>query len=125
MNRRAIKAAGRGISVEEAYQEIAASIAAHRLGTPEVTVFSADDFQSVPRPTDPWSALRDVPGVVVDRVNVGGSDTALQSLLVSHGDAGSGAVWTIDGFDVTDPAALGSTSVFPDMDALEGLDPLP
>ena len=31
-------------------------------------------------------------------------------------------MWTIDGFDVTDPAALGSTSVFPDMDALEGLD---
>jgi 3-oxoacyl-[acyl-carrier protein] reductase len=30
-----MQAAGRGISVEEAYQEIAASIAANRLGTPE------------------------------------------------------------------------------------------
>jgi 3-oxoacyl-[acyl-carrier protein] reductase len=30
-----LQAAGRGISVEEAYQEIAASIAANRLGTPE------------------------------------------------------------------------------------------
>lgn len=89
---------------------------------PEVTVFSADDLRSVPRPTDPWSVLRDVPGVVLDRVNVGGSDTAQQALLVSHGDTGSGAVWTIDGFDVTDPAALGSTSVFPDMDALEALE---
>ena len=86
------------------------------------SVFTAGDLRSVPRPTDPWSVLRDVPGVVVDRVNVGGSDTAQQSLLVSHGDAGAGAVWTIDGFDVTDPAALGSTTVFPDMDALEGLE---
>jgi 3-oxoacyl-[acyl-carrier protein] reductase len=30
-----LQAAGRGISIEEAYQEIAASIAANRLGTPE------------------------------------------------------------------------------------------
>jgi 3-oxoacyl-[acyl-carrier protein] reductase len=30
-----LQAAGRGISIEQAYQEIAASIAANRLGTPE------------------------------------------------------------------------------------------
>jgi dipeptidyl aminopeptidase/acylaminoacyl peptidase len=78
-------------------------------GTPEGTVFSADDLQSVPRPTDPWSVLADVPGVVVDRVNVGGSDTAQQALLVSHGDNGTGAVWTIDGFDVTED---GNTFVY-------------
>jgi hypothetical protein len=90
--------------------------------TLEVGVFSAEDLRSVPRPTDPWSVLRDVPGVVADRVNVGGSETAQQSLLVSHGDGGAGATWTLDGFDVTDPAALGSTTVFPDMDALEGLE---
>ncbi len=89
------------------------------------SVFPAEDLRSVPRPTDPWSVLRDVPGVVVDRVNVGGSDTAQQSLLVSHGDGGAGAVWTLDGFDVTDPAALGSATLFPDMDALEGLEALP
>lgn len=86
------------------------------------SVFSRDDLRSVPRPTDAWSVLRDVPGVVADRVNVGGSDTAQQSLLVSRGDPGTGAVWTIDGFDVTDPAALGSSTVFPDVDALEGLE---
>src|SRR6185503_10485951 len=84
------------------------------------TSFSAG-LRSVPRATDPWSVLREVPGVVLDRVNVGGSETALQSLVVARGDAGAGAVWTVDGFDVTDPAALGSTTVFPDMDALDGL----
>ncbi|HEX9202918.1 MAG TPA: hypothetical protein VF964_03060 [Vicinamibacteria bacterium] len=35
------------------------------------SIFSAEDLRSVPRPTDPWSVLRDVPGVVVDRVSVG------------------------------------------------------
>ena len=85
------------------------------------TSFSATDLRALPRPADPWSVLRDVPGVVVDRVNVGGSETAQQSLLVAYGDPGAGAVWTLDGADVTDPAALGFASLYPDMDALESL----
>ncbi len=96
----------------------AASLPAAREGT---TVWPDGELSSLPRPTDPWSVLRDVPGVATDRVNVGGSETAQQSLLVSHGDAGLGATWTIDGFDVTDPAAPGFTSVYPDMDALESV----
>ena len=82
------------------------------------TVFTADDLFRAPRPADPWSLLRGVPGVVVDRVDVGGSETAQQSLIVSHGDAGGGATWTLDGADVTDPAAVGATAFFPDVDAL-------
>jgi len=82
------------------------------------TTFSTEDLRRIPRPADPWSLARDVPGVVVDRVNVGGSDTALQSLLVAGGDPGTGASWTLDGVDVTDPAAIGSTLVFPDIDAM-------
>jgi hypothetical protein len=85
------------------------------------TVWPSRELTTLPRPTDPWSVLRDVPGVATDRVNVGGSETAQQSLLVSHGDSGLGATWTIDGFDVTDPAAPGFTSVYPDMDALESV----
>ena len=92
--------------------------ASARAGT---TAWSAAELQTLPRSADPWSVLRDVPGIVVDRVNVGGSETGQQSMLVSHGDAGQGATWTLDGFDVTDPAALGSTAVYPDMDALSEL----
>ncbi|HSB60225.1 MAG TPA: hypothetical protein VLI67_00805, partial [Vicinamibacteria bacterium] len=99
-----------------------AAAAPHAGSLERPVVFTASDLRSVPRPTDAWSVLRDVPGVVLDRVNVGGSETAQQSLLVSRGDPGAGAVWTIDGFDVTDPAALGSSTVFPDIDALEGLE---
>jgi hypothetical protein len=84
--------------------------------------FDSVQLGAFPRPADPWSLAQDVPGVVVDRVNVGGSETAQQSLLVSHGDGGTGAVWTLDGIDVTDPAATGFSSVFPDMDALDALD---
>jgi hypothetical protein len=87
----------------------------------ESTWQSGADQVREPRPADPWSLLRDVPGVHVDRVDVGGSETGQQSLLVSRGDPGGGATWSIDGFDVTDPAAVGSTTVFPDMGALEGI----
>ncbi len=59
-----------------------------------------------------------MPGVVLDRVDVGGSDTGQQSLVISRGDPGPGAVWRLDGVDVTDPAALGSLSIYPDMEAL-------
>ena len=83
------------------------------------TDFDREDLGSLPRPADPWSALRDVPGVVVDRVNVGGSESEQQSLLVSHGDPAPGATWSLDGVDVTDPAALGSSLLYPDQGALE------
>lgn len=85
------------------------------------TAFDAADLRSRPRPQDAWSVLREVPGIVVDRVNVGGSDTALSSLLVSHGDPGTGAVWTLDGVDVTDPVSLGAPLLYPPLDPLEAL----
>jgi hypothetical protein len=85
------------------------------------TALSAEDLGGGPRPADPWSLLRGVPGVIVDRVDVGGSETAQQSLIVSHGDPGGGTTWTLDGVDVTDPAAVGATSFFPDVDALAGV----
>ena len=92
-----------------------------RLPVPAERVFGREELRSHPRPADPWSILRDVPGIVLDRVSVGGSGTAQQSLLVSRGDAGGGAVWTLDGLDVTDPAALGSLSLYPDTEALEAV----
>ena len=91
-------------------------------GCDQATWASAAEVGRVPRPADPWSVLRDVPGILVDRVDVGGSETAQQSLLVSRGDLGAGATWSIDGYDVTDPAAVGSTMVYPDMGALEGIE---
>lgn len=85
------------------------------------TDFEPASLLRAPRPADPWSVLRDAPGVVVDRVNVGGSDSEQQSLLVSHGDPGTGATWSLDGALITDPAAVGTTLLYPDMEALSGL----
>jgi hypothetical protein len=83
---------------------------------------TAEEIRARPRPSDPWSIARDVPGIVVDRVDVGGSETAQQSLLVSRGDAGAGATWTLDGVDITDPAAPGFVALFPDAALAESLE---
>ena len=82
--------------------------------TERMTRFTAEEIRARPRPSDPWSILRDTPGVVLDRVDVGGSETAQQSLLISRGDAGAGARWTLDGIDITDPAAPGFAAFHPD-----------
>jgi hypothetical protein len=59
-----------------------------------------------------WSALRDVPSVVLDRVNVGGSENAFHPIVAWRGTDGSGTTWTVDGIDVSDPAAPGFTLLF-------------
>jgi hypothetical protein len=82
----------------------------------------AEELRARPRPSDPWSILRDVPGIVLDRVDVGGSETAMQSLLISRGDPGSGATWTLDGIDITDPASPGAAAFYPDTALAAALD---
>src|SRR5436190_13502226 len=98
------------------------SPAASPPATERITRFAASDLRARPRPSDPWSILRDVPGIVLDRVDVGGSETAQQSLVLSRGDAGTGVTWHLDGADITDPAALGATSLYPDLDSMDAVE---
>ena len=90
--------------------------------TERTTRFTAEDIRNRPRPSDPWSIVRDVPGVVLDRVDIGGSETAQQSLLISRGDSGAGTMWTLDGIDITDPAAPGFVALFPDAAVAESVE---
>jgi hypothetical protein len=108
-----------GVAAEEPPQPSPSPSAPPAHPADAATRFPRENLRALPRPSDPWSLLREVPGLVLDRVNVGGSETGLQSFVVSGGDGGAGTVWTLDGVDVTDPAALGSLAVFPDMDAVE------
>ena len=95
------------------------SCGAAALPTASGTVLEREALAGRPRPSDPWSAARDTAGVVLDRVDVGGSETAQQSLLVARGDGGAGATWTLDGIDVTDPAAPGFTALFLDTSLMD------
>jgi hypothetical protein len=83
--------------------------------------FGVQALQHLPTARDPWVIAQLVPGVMIDRENVGGNESSQQSSLVTRGDStdGSQNTWSIDGIDVTDPYVLGKSDINFDFDAIE------
>ena len=79
------------------------------------------ELQLLPTARDPWAIAQLAPGVLIDRENVGGNESAEPAALVARGDDTNGAVnvWRIDGIDVTDPIEVGEPAVAFDFDALD------
>ena len=72
------------------------------------TSVNLDELQNIPTARDPWVVMQSVPGVVMDRVNVGGSESGQQAGFMSKG-AGSGqTTWNVDGMPITDMSSLSS-----------------
>jgi hypothetical protein len=78
-----------------------------------------EELLKVPTARDPWSVLQLVPGVQLDRVNVGGSESGQQSVYVSKGDNGDNTVWNLDGVNITDAGAIGSSATYYDFGSIE------
>ncbi len=72
------------------------------------THITVDELQNVPSARDPWVVLQTVPGVIVDRVNVGGAESGQQSNFMAKGADSGENTWTLDGVVVTDMASLSS-----------------
>ena len=64
------------------------------------TVISRDVLESLPNRTDVWSIARVIPGVVMSKVDVGGTEQFLQSSATVRGNANENK-FTIDGMDVS------------------------
>jgi hypothetical protein len=77
------------------------------------------ELQNIPNARDPWVVMQTVPSVMVDRVNVGGSESGQQSLFTAKGANFSEATWNLDGVPVTDMVATGATSTYFDFDAFQ------
>lgn len=87
--------------------------------TGTATNFTQSELASIPTSRDPWALLRTVPGVMIDRVNIGGNETGQQSTLQSKGTRGADAVWTMDGVVITDMHAIGSSPTYFNYDNFE------
>jgi hypothetical protein len=87
--------------------------------TATATNVTLTELQEVPSSRDPWVVLQTVPGVVVDRVNVGGAESGQQSNYQAKGAAGGENTWNIDGVPITDMSALGSTPTYYDFDMFQ------
>ena len=83
------------------------------------TNFTQDELSRVPNSRDPWALLRTVPGVTVDRVNIGGNETGQQAGFVSKGGRQGDSVWTMDGVPITDMATAGASPTYFDYDAFD------
>jgi hypothetical protein len=84
-----------------------------------VAHFDQAMLNEVPTARDPWALLQFVPGVQLDRINVGGSESGQQSVFSARGDDGTNTMWNIDGVTITDPAAIGSSPTYYDFSTFE------
>jgi hypothetical protein len=83
------------------------------------TSISYDQLQHLPSARDPWVMLQTVPGVVVDRVNVGGAESGQQSNVLAKGAGVTENTWNLDGIPVTDLAATGSSPTYYNFDMFQ------
>ena len=77
------------------------------------------ELEKIPTSRDPWTILSQVPGVLTDRINVGGDQSGQQSTYVGPGSAGNQSIWAVDGVVITDMGALGASPTYYDFDAFE------
>jgi hypothetical protein len=70
---------------------------------------SQTGLDKIPSTRDPYAVLQTTPGVLTDRINVGGNESGQQSA----------AVWEVDSLVITDMTALGSSTAYYDFDAFE------
>src|SRR5205823_1368281 len=68
---------------------------------------------------DPFALVRGVPGVLLDRVTVGGTATGQAQTVVSKGTRPQDTVWTLDGIVITDMAAAGLPPTYFNFDNFE------
>jgi hypothetical protein len=77
------------------------------------------ELEKIPTSRDPWAILQTTPGVLTDRINVGGNESGQQSTYTGPGSDGTQGVWAVDGMVITDMAALGASPAYYDFDAFE------
>ncbi len=87
--------------------------------TSKTARLTQETLQSIPSARDPWVMLEQTASVVVDRSNVGGSQSGQQSNFIARGAAFSQQKWNLDGVDITDMSATGGSPVYFDFDAFE------
>ena len=74
------------------------------------------ELEKIPTARDPWAILSQTPGVLVDRVNVGGSESGQQANFRAAGVSSSQNDFQMDGAEVTDMRATGASPTYYDFD---------
>lgn len=74
---------------------------------------SQQELRNIPTARDPWVILQTIPGIQLDRMNVGGSESGSQSIVSSKGS--SGGSFQVDGVNL----GQGGSQVYYDFDSFQ------
>src|SRR5438128_3620211 len=77
------------------------------------------ELEKIPTSRDPWTVLQSVPSVMVDRINVGGTQSGQQPNYIAKGALGRDNSWNVDGVNITDMGDTGSSPTHYDFDSFE------
>lgn len=80
---------------------------------------TSEMIMRLPTARDPWVMMQLSPGMMIDRENVGGSDSGQQSGYYGHGSSAGDATWSVDGANITDNSALGAAPGYLNMAGFE------
>ena len=81
--------------------------------------FTLEQLQGIPSARDPWVILQQTAGIAMDRENIGGNMSGQQSNYISRGGNPTNNKWSLDGVDITDMSATGSSASYFDFDAFQ------
>ncbi|MEM8930847.1 MAG: carboxypeptidase regulatory-like domain-containing protein [Acidobacteriota bacterium] len=70
------------------------------------------ELQKIPTARDPWAVASQTPGVLMDRINVGGNESGQQSVFVGAGSNTAQNKFYLDGVDITDQSATGASATY-------------
>jgi hypothetical protein len=77
------------------------------------------ELEKIPTARDPWAVVTQTPGVLSDRINVGGNESGQQAVFIAPGTSDDENSFAVDGVVITDMAAIGSSPTYYDFDQFE------
>jgi hypothetical protein len=80
------------------------------------------ELETIPTARDPWSVLNQAPGVLIDRVNVGGNESGQQSTFRGPAVGFAENDFLVDGVQITDMAATGASPTYYDFEQFEAVE---
>ena len=78
-----------------------------------------DMIAELPTSRNPWTVMSLVPGMMVDREDVGGNESGQQSKFIGLGASDADATWNVDGANITDPSAIGAAPAYLNVNSYE------
>jgi hypothetical protein len=103
-------------------EEVIVTAKAGMVDTRKTTVgvnISKEMIQSLPTARNPFTILSLAPGMMMDRVDVGGAESGQQSSFSAGGGSGDDTTWNVDGANITDNAAIGAAPAYLNINAYE------